>query len=100
MTTTYLTRAELDLCAEVRAMCACNQLRRATRAMTALALDHWEEMQMLVEERFGRERLRALYEGSKHSATRSRSETGRHRSASSAAILGRCPGWEPSSLPS
>jgi DNA-binding MarR family transcriptional regulator len=143
VTTSYLTRAELDLCTEVRAMCACNQLRRATRAMTALyesaltpsglkvtqlpilvalgsagdlsvstlaealaldrttltrnlkvledrgllrtreadddarvrmvcltldgadvlaaALDHWEEMQLLVEERFGRERLSALY---------------------------------------
>lgn len=140
----YLTAAELDLCAHVRAMCACNQLRRATRGITqlyesalassglkatqlpilvglgsagdlsvstladALALDRttltrnlkvlesrgllqtrdseddarvrmvsltlegsdvlsgallrWEEMQAMVEERFGRERLTALYE--------------------------------------
>ncbi len=35
-TTTYLTARELDICAEVRAMCACNQLRRATRGITAL----------------------------------------------------------------
>jgi len=34
--TTYLTPRELNLCAQVRAMCACNQLRRATRAITAL----------------------------------------------------------------
>lgn len=33
---TYLTADELDLCAQVRAMCACNQLRRATRGVTAL----------------------------------------------------------------
>lgn len=33
---TYLTVEELDLCAQVRAMCACNQLRRATRGVTAL----------------------------------------------------------------
>jgi DNA-binding MarR family transcriptional regulator len=140
----YLTAAELDLCAQVRAMCACNQLRRATRGITqlyesalassglkatqlpilvglgsagdlsvstladALALDRttltrnlkvlesrgllqtrdseddarvrmvsltlegsdvlsgallrWEEVQAMVEERFGRERLTALYE--------------------------------------
>lgn len=140
---TYLTAAELDLCAQVRAMCACNQLRRATRGITALyesalapsrlkatqlpilvglgssgdlsvstladaltldrttltrnlrvledrglirtsdsdddarvrmasltlggadvlaaALERWEEMQIAVEERFGRERLSALY---------------------------------------
>jgi len=140
---TYLTATELDLCAEVRAMCACNQLRRATRGITALyesalapgqlkvtqlpilvglgstgdlsvstladalaldrttltrnlkvlkarglirtserhddarvrmvsltlegadvlatALSRWEEMQTFVEERFGRERLNALY---------------------------------------
>jgi DNA-binding MarR family transcriptional regulator len=140
----YLTAAELDLCAQVRAMCACNQLRRATRGITqlyesalassglkatqlpilvglgsagdlsvstladALALDRttltrnlkvlesrgllqtrdseddarvrmvsltlegsdvlsgallrWEEMQAMVEERFGRERLTTLYE--------------------------------------
>lgn len=36
VTTTYLTARELGICAEVRAMCACNQLRRATRAITAL----------------------------------------------------------------
>lgn len=30
----YLTAAELDLCVRVRSMCACNQLRRATRAIT------------------------------------------------------------------
>lgn len=140
---TYLTATELDLCAQVRAMCACNQLRRATRGVTQLyesalapsglkatqlpilvglgsagdlsvsaladalaldrttltrnlkvlegrglirtgesdddarvrmvsltldgadvlatALDRWEAMQILVEERFGRERLSALY---------------------------------------
>lgn len=33
---TYLTAQELDLCAQVRAMCACNQLRRATRGITQL----------------------------------------------------------------
>lgn len=33
---TYLTAGELDVCARVRAMCACNQLRRATRPITAL----------------------------------------------------------------
>ena len=33
---TYLTVDELDLCAQVRAMCACNQLRRATRGVTQL----------------------------------------------------------------
>ena len=33
---TYLTSKELDLCSQVRAMCACNQLRRATRGITAL----------------------------------------------------------------
>jgi DNA-binding MarR family transcriptional regulator len=33
---TYLTAEELDLCAQVRAMCACNQLRRATRGVTQL----------------------------------------------------------------
>ncbi len=33
---TYLTADELDLCAQVRAMCACNQLRRATRGVTQL----------------------------------------------------------------
>lgn len=32
----YLTTTELDLCAQVRAMCACNQLRRATRGITQL----------------------------------------------------------------
>ena len=32
----YLTVEELDLCAQVRAMCACNQLRRATRGVTQL----------------------------------------------------------------
>lgn len=140
---TYLTATELDLCTQVRAMCACNQLRRATRGVTQLyesalapsglkatqlpilvglgsagdlsvsaladalaldrttltrnlkvlegrglirtgesdddarvrmvsltldgadvlatALDRWEAMQILVEERFGRERLSALY---------------------------------------
>ena len=140
---TYLTAEELDLCMQVRAMCACNQLRRATRGVTqlyeaalltsglkvtqlpilvglghvgdlsvstladALALDRttltrnlkvlearglvrtseseddarvrmvsltlegsdvlssalrrWEEMQRMVEKRFGRERLAALY---------------------------------------
>jgi DNA-binding MarR family transcriptional regulator len=140
----YLTAQELDLCFQVRAMCACNQLRRATRGITqlyesaltpsglkvtqlpilvglgssgdlsvsaladALALDRttltrnlmvlearglirivdsdddarvrmvsltlegtdvladalarWEHMQSVVEERFGRERLSALYD--------------------------------------
>jgi DNA-binding MarR family transcriptional regulator len=140
---TYLTSKELDLCSQVRAMCACNQLRRATRGITALyesalapsqlkatqlpilvglgstgdlsvtaladalaldrttltrnlrvleerglvrmcesdddarvrmvsltlagsdvlanALSRWEQMQAVVEERFGRERLQALY---------------------------------------
>jgi DNA-binding MarR family transcriptional regulator len=139
----YLTAAELDICAQVRAMCACNQLRCASRGITqlyegalassglkvtqlpilvalgvagdlsvstladALALDRttltrnlkvlderglvrtrdseddarvrmvsltlqgsdvlsralrrWEEIQTVVEERFGRERLTALY---------------------------------------
>ena len=33
---TYLTAEELDLCAQVREMCACNQLRRATRGITQL----------------------------------------------------------------
>lgn len=33
---TYLTAQELDVCAHVRAMCACNQLRRATRGVTQL----------------------------------------------------------------
>ncbi len=33
---TYLTADELDLCMQVRAMCACNQLRRATRGVTQL----------------------------------------------------------------
>jgi DNA-binding MarR family transcriptional regulator len=33
---TYLTTEELGLCAQVRAMCACNQLRRATRGVTQL----------------------------------------------------------------
>jgi DNA-binding MarR family transcriptional regulator len=32
----YLTTDELDLCSQVRAMCACNQLRRATRGVTQL----------------------------------------------------------------
>lgn len=32
----YLTADELDLCAQVRAMCACNQLRRTTRDVNAL----------------------------------------------------------------
>lgn len=32
----YLTHQELDACSEVRAMCACNQLRRATRGITQL----------------------------------------------------------------
>jgi DNA-binding MarR family transcriptional regulator len=31
-----LTIVELDLCMQVRAMCACNQLRRATRGITQL----------------------------------------------------------------
>jgi hypothetical protein len=112
---------DLDLCMRVRAMCACNQLRRATRGITqlyeaemapgglkvtqlpilvalrsegdlsvtrlagALSLDRttltrnvsvleqradvlagalacWEDVQNVVEERFGGERLRALYE--------------------------------------
>ena len=30
--------------------------------LLATALDHWEDMQILVEERFGRERLRGLYD--------------------------------------
>jgi DNA-binding MarR family transcriptional regulator len=30
----YLTEHDLDLCAQVRAMCACNQLRRASRGVT------------------------------------------------------------------
>lgn len=33
---TYLTADELDLCTQVRAMCACNQLRRTTRDVNAL----------------------------------------------------------------
>ena len=36
MARTYLTTQELDLCFEVRSMCACNQLRRATRGITQL----------------------------------------------------------------
>ncbi|HWI07510.1 MAG TPA: MarR family winged helix-turn-helix transcriptional regulator [Solirubrobacteraceae bacterium] len=32
----YLTAHELDICSEVRAMCTCNQLRRATRGVTQL----------------------------------------------------------------
>ena len=32
----YLTVGELDSCMHVRKMCACNQLRRATRGITAL----------------------------------------------------------------
>ena len=32
----YLTHQELDVCSQVRAMCACNQLRRATRGITQL----------------------------------------------------------------
>jgi DNA-binding MarR family transcriptional regulator len=32
----YLTVGELDLCWHVRSMCACNQLRRATRRITQL----------------------------------------------------------------
>jgi DNA-binding MarR family transcriptional regulator len=32
----YLTLHELDICSQVRAMCACNQLRRATRGVTQL----------------------------------------------------------------
>ena len=31
-----VTAAQLDLCARVRAMCACNQLRRASRGITQL----------------------------------------------------------------
>lgn len=140
----YLTVDELDSCMHVRKMCACNQLRRATRGITALyeaamapsgvkvtqlpilvglgsegdlsvttladalaldrttltrnlkvlqergliritedaadarvrmvsltlegsrvlavALMRWEEIQSMVEEHFGRDRLRALYE--------------------------------------
>jgi DNA-binding MarR family transcriptional regulator len=33
---TYLTLPEMHLCAHVRSMCACNQLRRATRGITQL----------------------------------------------------------------
>lgn len=33
---TYVTAEDLDLCMQVRAMCACNQLRRATRGITQL----------------------------------------------------------------
>ena len=33
---TSLSTSELQLCSEVRAMCACNQLRRATRSITQL----------------------------------------------------------------
>ena len=140
----YLTQEELDICSQVRATCACNRLRRASRGVTALydaalaasglkvtqlpilvalgsagdlsvttladalaldrttltrnlkvlearglvrasesvqdarvrivsltlegsrvlsdALVHWEEMHRAVEERFGRERLLALYD--------------------------------------
>ena len=32
----HVTAEELQLCMQVRAMCACNQLRRATRGITAL----------------------------------------------------------------
>src|SRR3954449_2855798 len=32
----YAPAEDLDLCMRVRAMCACNQLRRATRGITAL----------------------------------------------------------------
>jgi len=32
----YLAAADLDLCMRVRKMCACNQLRRATRGITQL----------------------------------------------------------------
>lgn len=32
----YLTAQELDVCFQVRATCACNQLRRATRGITQL----------------------------------------------------------------
>ena len=32
----YLTHEELGVCSEVRALCACNQLRRATRGITQL----------------------------------------------------------------
>jgi DNA-binding MarR family transcriptional regulator len=32
----YVTAGDLDLCTQVRAMCACNQLRRATRGVTQL----------------------------------------------------------------
>jgi DNA-binding MarR family transcriptional regulator len=32
----YVTADDLELCTRVRAMCACNQLRRATRAVTQL----------------------------------------------------------------
>ena len=32
----YLTQQELDICSHVRAMCACNQLRRASRGVTQL----------------------------------------------------------------
>lgn len=32
----YLTETELDACWEVRKMCACDQLRRVTRGITAL----------------------------------------------------------------
>ncbi|MBW3608116.1 MAG: MarR family winged helix-turn-helix transcriptional regulator [Actinobacteria bacterium] len=35
----YLTADELDLCAQVRAACACNQLRRAMRGVTELYED-------------------------------------------------------------
>ena len=36
---TYLTAAELELCAEVRATCACNRLRHAMRGVTDLYED-------------------------------------------------------------
>jgi DNA-binding MarR family transcriptional regulator len=32
----YVNADDLDLCTQVRAMCACNQLRRATRTVTQL----------------------------------------------------------------
>lgn len=72
---TYLTAGELDVCAQVRAMCACIRTSESAddarvrmvsltlegAAVLATALERWEAMQIVVEERFGRARLSALY---------------------------------------